>query len=183
MINFWKFPRSCLSSMFIDVAICWPTQAKLKSDVETWASANRVSVGNLLSGKTEDFLREVGYRLVFLNDHFVLIFCHSCVLRFCVIVLVVVIGDTCWWVLFFSVPVLFLGYVIFVLLFYLLVLTVVVGCQSVLFRRDLHPAVLAMGVDYWFVLHWGCCCFQVTHELFGPTIICWSQVSVSIVCW
>ena len=31
---------------------------------------------------------------------------------------------------------------------YLLVLTVVVGCQSVLFRRDLHPAVLAMGVDY-----------------------------------
>ena len=50
--------------------------------------------------------------------------------------------------LFFSVPVLFSGYVIFVLLFYLLVLTVVVGCQSVLFRRDLHPAVLAMGVDY-----------------------------------
>ena len=39
-----------------------PTQVELKSDVETWASANRVSVGNLLSGKTEDFLREVGYR-------------------------------------------------------------------------------------------------------------------------
>ena len=33
--------------------------------METWASANRVSVGNLLSGKTEDFLREVGYRYAY----------------------------------------------------------------------------------------------------------------------
>ena len=57
--------------------------------METWASANRVSVGNLLSGKTEDFLREVGYRCVVVAVVWpvIVLLCSYCFFSICCVLM------------------------------------------------------------------------------------------------